>query len=120
LTHEDLELECTSALEKGGIVRTVKVLTFEGCPNHRPTVELIHDVARELRIDVEVHEVEVSDPEDATRLRFLGSPTVQVDGADIEPGRRQDSGYGMSCRMYGVSGIPPRALVVSALTDVPL
>lgn len=98
-------------------MRRVKVLTFQGCPNHRPTVELIREVASELHIEVELREVEVQDPEDAARLRFLGSPTVQVDGTDIEPRRRQDSGYGMSCRMYGVSGIPPRALVASALVD---
>lgn len=99
-------------------MRIVNVLTFPGCPNHLPTLDLVRNVARELQIDVELREVIVQSPEDAARLRFLGSPTVQVDGADIESGRRQDLGYSIACRIYGDSGIPPREMIALALEEV--
>jgi hypothetical protein len=92
----------------------VKVLYFDGCPNHRPTVELVREVALEMGIDADIQEVEVKGVEEAIQLRFLGSPTVQVNGEDIDR-VRSDAGYGMSCRMYGASGIPSREIVTSAL-----
>lgn len=95
----------------------IDVLFFGGCPNHAPTVELVRDVVRELEVNAEVCEVEVKTEQEAESLRFLGSPTVQVEGVDIEPARRDDSIHAMSCRMYGASGVPPRELVVSALKE---
>ncbi len=61
----------------------VRVLYFNGCPNHQKTVELAADVVRELGVDANVEEVEVKGPEDAKQVRFLGSPTVQVNGEGI-------------------------------------
>lgn len=94
----------------------VDVFFFGGCPNHEPTVKLVQEIVRELGVDADVREVEVASTEEVERLRFLGSPTVHVEGVDIEPARRDDASYAMSCRMYGSSGVPPRALIVSALT----
>ena len=93
----------------------IGVLFFQGCPNHEATVRLVHDVARARGIPAEVREVEVTGDEAAKRLRFLGSPTVQVNGEDIEAARRTDTSYAMSCRMYGGSGVPPRKMVEDAL-----
>ena len=76
--------------------KTVAVLYFEGCPNHRQTVELARNVVAELGVDAAVEEFEVKTLEDAVRLRFLGSPSVQVDGADIEPGARASTAYARS------------------------
>lgn len=47
--------------------------------------------------------------------KFLGSPTFQIDGADIEPSARQRTDFGMSCRRYptadGPSGLPERRML---------
>jgi hypothetical protein len=94
----------------------VSVLFFEGCPNHQATAELVRDVAQSLGVNAEILQVEVKGLEEARQLRFLGSPTVQVEGEDIEAERRDHTDYAMSCRIYGTSGIPPREMVVSALT----
>jgi transposase InsO family protein len=64
----------------------VETLHFDGCPNHNATSELVERVSGELALSPEIRQVEVPDPETAERLRFLGSPTVRVDGNDIEPG----------------------------------
>lgn len=99
-------------------VRTVRVLYYEGCPGHRPTVELVRHVADQLGVPVEVEEVEVRDAAQAEELRFLGSPTVQVNGLDVEPAARTRSEYAMACRTYaGGAGVPPVDLLRAALTS---
>lgn len=94
---------------------TVRVFYFDGCPNHQPTVELAQAVIAELKVPAQVEEVEVRDIEDARRLRFLGSPSVQVDGVDIDPAARSQTDFAYGCRMYCGSGVPPRSMLVAAL-----
>lgn len=93
----------------------VEVLYFEGCPNHEPAVRLAREVVHELGLGAPVEEVEITSPEDAERLRFLGSPTILVDGVDVEPGARSRTDYGFSCRTYGGTGVPRRELVADAM-----
>jgi copper chaperone CopZ len=97
------------------IAMKVQVLFFEGCPNHQPTVQLAREVVAELGLDAQVEEVEVRTSEDVKRLRFLGSPTVLVDGMDIEPSARGRTDFGFCCRTFAGSGMPPRALLAEAL-----
>ncbi len=92
----------------------IEVLFFEGCPNVVPTVALARDVAAELGIAAEIREVEIRDEADATRLRFLGSPTVRVNGVDIDPEAVARTDYAFGCRLWGESGVPPRELMLSA------
>jgi len=51
-------------------------------------------------------------------VRFLGSPSVRVNGVDIEPGREEDSPF-FGCRTYTVAGktvgVPPEMWLVDAL-----
>ena len=89
-----------------------QVLYFQGCPNHKPAVELIHSVAP----DATVEEVEVQTPADAERLRFLGSPTILVDGIDVEPRARNRTDFGFSCRTYDGRGLPSRELIAEAVS----
>jgi hypothetical protein len=48
--------------------------------------------------------VHVETEEQAEQLGFLGSPSVRVDGVDVEPHARPATGNGMRCRVYQVSG----------------
>ena len=97
----------------------IDILYFEGCPNHERTVELVRGLVRSLGLNATVREVEVGDAAEASRLRFFGSPTVQVNGQDIEPAVRSRADYSFSCRMYGRAGSPPRELIERALRDEP-
>ncbi len=96
---------------------TVEVLFFEGCPNYRYALELARNVVARVAPHARVEEVEVRDGDEAVRLRFLGSPTIHVDGVDIEPEARSRTDYAMSCRLYGGSGLPPREMVEAALAE---
>ncbi len=92
----------------------IQVLYFQGCPNHVPTVALVREVVSELGLKADIEEIEVTSPEEAHRRRFLGSPTVHVNGIDIDPSAASRTAYSESCRMYNGSGVPPRAYLVTA------
>lgn len=93
------------------------VLYFDGCPNHELTVNRVSEVSSRLGIEASVEEVELTDPGQVAALRFLGSPTVQIDGMDIEPDARSRNDFAYSCRMYGSSGVPAEALLEAALSE---
>jgi copper chaperone CopZ len=66
-----------------------------------------------------VEEVELIGPDDVEPLRFLGSPTVHVDGVDIEQAARVRTDYAMSCRLYNTpDGLPSRDMLLAALDAV--
>ena len=98
----------------------ITVLTFEGCPNAEPTIQLVQQTVRELGLSSEVKQIPVNDQDEAEQLHFLGSPTVQVNGRDVEVNRRSDTAS-FSCRMYktpsGNGGVPPREMIVDALLE---
>jgi hypothetical protein len=96
---------------------TIEVLYLEGCPNYPPTLTLVRDVAAELGINACVVPVEVKDSADAERCLFLGSPTVRVNGVDIEPSARNRTDYGWGCRRYGDAGVPPREMIAAAIRE---
>jgi hypothetical protein len=99
----------------------VEILYFEGCPNHEAARALVERVAAELGVEPELAVVEVTDAAAATRLRFLGSPTVRVEGRDVEPGAEERSEFVLSCRIYrtrrGTSGQPDPEWVGEALRE---
>jgi hypothetical protein len=99
----------------------VEILYFEGCPNHEPARALVERLASELRVEPEIDLVEVADPEAAATLRFLGSPTVRVDGMDVEPGAEERRNFAFSCRIYrndgGASEQPAESWVRDALIE---
>ena len=82
----------------GGESRSVeiKILGSEGCANTPPTVELVKSVAQNLDIPVNIEMVMVGTQEQARQLRFLGSPTVQIEGLDIEPSARDSLAFGLT------------------------
>ena len=97
----------------------VEVLYFDGCPNYEALVSRLPDLLAHAEVKAEVRLRRVESEEDATRARFLGSPTVRVDGRDVEPGADGRADYGLKCRLYrsagGIVGVPPDTLIVHAL-----
>jgi len=99
----------------------VEVLYFEGCPNHAPTVDRVREELQSDGLPKEIREVEVRTQAEAEALGFLGSPTVRIDGLDIEREARNLTNYGMSCRTYLEgrvrSGLPSPDLIRRALDE---
>ncbi len=98
----------------------MELLYFAGCPNYRPTRELVERVAAGDGIELELRLVEVTSPEEAVRLRFLGSPSVRVNGQDVEPHTDERETFVLACRIYrteaGVSGQPAEEWIRAALS----
>ena len=79
----------------------ITLLYFEDCPSWKAADERLALIAAE-RGDVTVTHRLVETPEDAERVGFLGSPSIQIDGVDLfaEPGAH----VGLACRRYVVPG----------------
>ena len=75
---------------------------------------------RELAIAGKVREVMVHPPLASVR-GFLGTPTVNVNGIDIEPSARTSRWTGVLCRTYRegeqIDGAPSRQLIRQAILD---
>ncbi len=92
----------------------IEVLYFQGCPHAEPAISLVEEVAATLVPNATVKRHLVDSPDEATRVGFLGSPSVRVDGLDIEG--RDPATPSFSCRVYEDGhGLPPRWLVEAAL-----
>lgn len=97
----------------------VEVLTFEGCPNVHATRELVRQAVLLEAVGAPIDFIEVDSLEAAQRLRFLGSPSVRVDGEDVEPSANHRTGYGLMCRTYGygveAAGTPSIEMIRAAI-----
>lgn len=99
----------------------VDLLYFEGCPNHERARQLVRSILEENGIAADIREIEVADAGEAQAQKFLGSPTVRVDGVDVDPAARMLTEFGMMCRLYRAgdsrSGIPMRSMIENALRN---
>ena len=99
----------------------IEILYFDGCPNRASAVERIKEAMRLELLTAELSEVNVQDAAAARSLRFVGSPTIRIDGNDIETTARTSKDFGMFCRTYADQGkrvgIPPLDLIRSAMRE---
>ena len=74
----------------------IRVLRMAGCPATPPTIGLVQKVASALGTPITLESVLVETPDQAEALAFLGSPTVQMEGRDIEPEARTRRDFGFT------------------------
>jgi hypothetical protein len=99
--------------------RTIEILCFASCPNTQATIDRVREESAAGGIAVDLRVVWVESEEDAQRFRFVGSPSVRVDGRDVDPEAEGREDFGLQCRMYadesGLHGVPPAAWIRTAL-----
>jgi hypothetical protein len=110
--------------ERKGAELKIEVLYFKQCPNHQPAIAQVRQALSFEGIDIPVEEVEVTDAARAQELGFLGSPSIRVDGLDVEPEARGLQTFGFGCRTYSDaeghrSGLPSISIIRRALTETP-
>lgn len=97
----------------------VEILYFDGCPNHEALLPHLRALLSASGASTDVELVRVEDADAAERERFLGSPTVRIDGHDVEPGADQRTDFGLKCRLFptpdGLRGMPADEWVLAAL-----
>jgi hypothetical protein len=78
----------------------VEILWWEGCPSTEKALAEVREALEALGLaGAEVRTREIKTEEEARRSRFLGSPTILVDGVDVVPGAHDDP-VGLACRVY--------------------
>lgn len=97
----------------------IELFYFDGCPNHEAAFTVIAEALDALGLQSSITRVRVVDDRDAIAKRFLGSPSIRIDGHDLEVSDEANAGYSMRCRRYRdgdrIVGYPPKELVLSAL-----
>lgn len=97
----------------------IELLWFSDCPNHEAARALLREVVAEVAPESAIHDIDATDPGVAELLRFPGSPTIRVDGQDVQPGFEDPADYTPRCRLYwteqGLARIPPRTWIEAAL-----
>jgi len=93
---------------------TIEVLYVPGCPHYEPTMERVKTVLSSESLPDRPCGVAVNTDEDAKSLKFPGSPTVRVNGRDIEPSATTQ--IGLACRIYANgSGVPTEPMLRAAI-----
>jgi hypothetical protein len=98
----------------------IELLFWEGCPSHPEARQLVEEVLAELGIDASLEVREVRSQAEADAERFPGSPTIRVDGADIDAAGAAGR-PSLTCRIYRrpdgrASPVPTREQIKEALT----
>lgn len=99
----------------------IELLYIADCPHYQPAVKRVHEMLRAIGRSGVVEEIEIRSNADAEAWRFIGSPTVRVNGLDIEPEARAIRHFGVGCRSYAEaghrSGLPSKDLIRRALEE---
>jgi hypothetical protein len=98
----------------------VEFLYWEDCPSHDEAYERLAAVLAEEGVTARIRRVQVSTEAEAAALGFPGSPTIRVDGHDIQPEVAEQSPAALTCRLYFLedgrpSPLPSREMIRRAV-----
>jgi len=97
----------------------VELLWLHGCANHEAAEALLREVLRSHGLDVPIARIAVEDEATGYDVCFPGSPTIRVDGQDVEPGWEPCEDCTPRCRLYmtsaGLRGLPEREWIERAI-----
>ena len=92
----------------------IDVLYFSDCSNYAPALACVKAVLQQEGLTADIAEIEIKDESSAEAWQFFGSPTIRVDGLDIDPNSRIEAGTWFACRRY-VGGLPSEEMIRAAL-----
>jgi hypothetical protein len=114
------DFEREKPTEAGDRKVRVEVLYVSECPSHPAAVKLVKDVLSAEGVATNIHEVLVRDERMAGELKFLGSPTIRINGKDVTGESQTAKDFALSCRLYPGSkqlGLPPVEMVHRAVLE---
>ena len=95
----------------------IELLYFDGCPSWQTTLDNLKSVLREEGITESVNVLEVVNDEQAQQEKFLGTPSIRINGNDLWFEQREN--YSLSCRVYatseGIKGWPTLEMLRSKI-----
>lgn len=98
----------------------VQIFGARNAPQLEQTRQMVDEAIQEADTgDTEVEVVPVDGPEDARAKKSLGTPTVRVNGMDVEYAEREPEEYSAGSRYYatpeGWKPQPAKGMIVRAL-----
>jgi hypothetical protein len=87
----------------------ITFLYYEDCPSHEQALARLRQVMAEMGVTSDIEIIRVASEAQAQQQRFIGSPTIRIDGADIVP-PPADMPYSLSCRVYWLENGRPSPL----------
>jgi hypothetical protein len=97
----------------------VEILARRDCPARDLAISLVDEAIFATGVPARVEVIDVVTEDQARRRRFLGSPTVRVDGRDVDPWADGHTDYSLSTRIYrterGLAGGPDEGWIRDAL-----
>ena len=82
----------------------IEVQHFEGCPNSAEMIARVKAAIKEYDNQIDYKEIFVETTEEAERIKFRGSPTILINGIDLE-NMPEPQGGNLACRYYK-NGLP--------------
>jgi hypothetical protein len=79
---------------QGSRPREVTVVRRDDCRHAPAAVAAIQALADALGVSIVIEQVLVQTDEEARATRCIGSPTVLINGHDVEPGARGPTSFG--------------------------
>jgi hypothetical protein len=78
----------------------IELLWWEGCPSTERALSDLRSALSDLGLDPDAVQLrEVRTDAEAAQQRFPGSPTILIDGTDVQPTGEDEPG-GLTCRVY--------------------
>ena len=103
-------------------VAEIYILFIEGCPSVLTVARHIKEIISEEAVDAEIKLVLIETLEDARRLHFTGSPTVRINGKDVETNFQDNKDYGLQSRQYYINGrkynYPSKSMIEDAVKNI--
>jgi hypothetical protein len=102
---------------KGKAKMKIEILYFDSCPSYKDAIANVKAALKEKNLRADLLLIKVEDEVKAEKVSFQGSPSVRINGKDVE-GR--DEGFTFGCRLYRVNGKPataPSKATISAKLD---
>ncbi len=101
----------------------IEFLFWEECPSHGLTWERLQAILREKNLKTQVARIEIKTEEDAKQWNFCGSPTIRINGEDIDLKGAQAQRIGLNCRIYHtpdgrITPVPSEEMICNAIDSV--
>jgi hypothetical protein len=98
----------------------IRLLHTEGCHAYHQAFDEIEKALKEKGLTVQFEVILITSEQESKKYKFFGSPTIQVNGKDVDPKAKMVTKYGMSsCRPYFWKDksydYPPKEMIIEAL-----
>jgi len=98
----------------------IQLLYVRECPHFKSALNLLNEILKEKEIKEEIELIEIRSEEEARKYEFLGSPSIKINGKDIEKEKR-DYPPLFGCRIYkngeNYTGVSPKYLILEAIEE---